>query len=71
MINLQYDQEVEYQAIREEERAEGVALGMERGVEQGKIETAKNLLQTTLTLEEIAEATGLTISKIESLKEPR
>jgi len=59
MINFQYDQDVEYQAIREEERAEG-----ER---KKAIEMAKKSLSAGLDLELIVELTGLPLELIETL----
>jgi len=38
------------------------------GIEQTKIETAKNFLKMELTLEQIAEGTGLPLEKIQELQ---
>ena len=57
---------------REEGIAQGIEQGREEGLEQGaynnKLETAKKLLDMSLTLEKIAEATGLPLETILELK---
>ena len=37
------------------------------GIQKGKIETAKNLIELGLSIEKIAKATGLTEEEIERL----
>ena len=53
-------------------REEGIAQGIEKGIEQGayntKLETAKNLLTMSLSLEKIAKATGLPLKTVIELK---
>jgi len=63
MINFQYDQDVEYQAIREEERAEG-----ER---KKAIEMAKKLLFDNMSFEMIKKYTRLELEDIESIVEEK
>ena len=63
MLNFQYDQEVEYQAIREEEREEGY----EAGASEKAIEMAGNSLKAGLSTELVAELTGLSLEKVTSL----
>jgi len=61
---------------RREGHKEGEEKGHKKRVEQGRregiketnIETARNLLKTALTLEQIAQATGLPLKKIKALK---
>lgn len=43
--------------------------GFEEGISQSKIEIAKNLLSTSLSLEEISKNTGLSLEEITKLKE--
>ncbi len=52
----------------EKGREEGVEIGVEKGIEQEKIEIAKNCLTKGLSIEMIAEITGLSQAQIESLK---
>ena len=51
--------------------AEGKSLGLAegeiRGSRQAKVETAKNLLQFGLSIENIAQATGLSKAEVEAL----
>ncbi len=49
-------------------RREGIREGMEKGAEKTKIENAKNLLaMNLLTHEQIAQAVGLSLEKVEDL----
>jgi predicted transposase/invertase (TIGR01784 family) len=45
----------------------GIAIGKEEGITEGKRETALNLLSMGLTVEQISQATNLSIKEIESL----
>ena len=51
--------------------AEGISQGLQQGIAQGSqqkaIETAKNLLTMSLSVENIAKATGLSIEEIQAL----
>jgi predicted transposase YdaD len=46
----------------------GIALGKQEGKQEEKRETARNLLSMGLSLDQIANATGLSIEEIEALK---
>jgi len=46
---------------------EGIRIGEEKGIKQGKIETAKELLKMGIEIEKITKATGLKIEEIEKL----
>ena len=48
-------------------RKEGMEEGMEQGRHQARIETARNLLKTSLSLAEIARATGLSEAEVQAL----
>ena len=48
--------------------ARGIQLGEARGIQLGRIETARNLLRMGLDLTKIAEATGLSLEELQSLK---
>lgn len=79
MLLAEYDYETDIAVQRAEEReiafAEGVEQGIEQGIEQGfsdgsyqkALETAKNLLDLGLSIENIAQATGLTKAEVESI----
>ena len=46
---------------------EGFEAGMQQGMQQKAIETAKNMLEMKLTLKQIFQATGLPLETIENL----
>ncbi|WP_425384385.1 Rpn family recombination-promoting nuclease/putative transposase [Wolbachia endosymbiont (group B) of Eupithecia inturbata] len=46
----------------------GIQIGHEKGKIEGKIEVAKNLLKASVSVNLIAESTGLSIDEIEQLK---
>ena len=48
--------------------ARGIKLGEARGIQLGRTETAQNLLRMGLDLTKIAEATGLSLEELQSLK---
>ena len=57
--------------IYEEGRNDGITLGIAQGIvqgsEQAKIETARNLLNMNLSLEQVAQGTGLSLEIVEQL----
>jgi predicted transposase/invertase (TIGR01784 family) len=59
------------QAVADDARQEGVAIGVEKGREEGrgeeKLETARRLKPMGLSTEQIAAATGLSLRDIETL----
>ena len=57
-------------AIAEGE-SRGEKRGKEKGKEESKIEIAKKLLNMNMTVEDIVEATGLTVEEVEKLKEEK
>ena len=83
MLVAEYDYETDIAVQRAEEREIAFAEGIERGIEQGisqgieqgisrgsyqtKLETAKNLIDIGLSVENIAKATGLSREEIEKL----
>ena len=50
-----------------EGEARGKSLGLAEGSRQAKLETAKNLLHFGLSVENIAQATGLSPAEVEAL----
>ncbi len=53
----------------EEGIEKGIEKGREEGMEKGVEKVAITMLQNNLSFELIAQATGLTVAKIEALKE--
>ena len=45
-------------------REEGIAQGIEKGAKKAKLETAKNLINIGLSVEQISTATGLSKEEI-------
>ena len=84
MLLAEYDYETDIAVQRAEEReiafaqgisqgrSEGLVQGRSEGIAQGsyqtKIETAKNLLGLGLSIENIAQATGLSKQEVEAIK---
>ena len=59
--------EVQFSAGLERGKSLGLAEGEARGSHQAKLETAKNLLQFGLSIENIAAATGLTVQDVKTM----
>jgi predicted transposase/invertase (TIGR01784 family) len=59
----------ERRAIAKQAKNEGIALGIEEGREEGRLETAKALLDMGLPIEQIAKATNLTIERLSEVSE--
>ena len=51
----------------EEGLNQGIELGLNQGILQSKIEIARNLLNTNLSIEDISKSTGLSIEEIQKL----
>jgi predicted transposase/invertase (TIGR01784 family) len=62
-MNL-HDRDIRWIAL-----AEGKQIGLQEGAEQKAIETAKNFLKLGLSIELIAEGTGLSEENIKKIKE--
>lgn len=58
-----------YKAMAYEEGMEkGTKIGVEKGIKQTKIETAKNMLELDIEIDKIIKVTGLSLSEINDLK---
>ena len=76
MLLAEYDYETDIAVQRAEEReiafTQGISQGRSEGIAQGsyqtKLETAKNLLGLGLSIENIAQATGLSQAEVEAIK---
>jgi len=67
MLIAEYDYDTDIAVQREEAGKIAFAKGISQGLRQAKLETAKNLFQFGLSVENIAKATGLTKAEIEVL----
>ena len=68
---MEYDYATDIEVQREEAFEKGVSEGIQQGISQGehqaKIETAKNLLAMKLSIEQVAQGTGLSVDEIKKL----
>ena len=67
MLLAEYDYETDIAVQRAEEREIAFAEGEESGSYQKAIETARNLFRLGLSIENIAEATGLSSEEVENV----
>ena len=67
MLVAEYDYDTDIAVQREESLKIGIQQGFSDGVYKTKLETARNLFRLGLSIENIAEATGLTKEEIESI----
>ena len=63
-----YDKELHLEKLRLSELKEAKEKGIEQGVEQEKIEIAKELLNNNVSLDIIMKSTGLSKEEIANLK---
>lgn len=54
-----------YQEIEQK----GIQIGLEQGIEQGIERVARNLLQMGISLDQVRQATGLTVEQVQQLQE--
>ena len=77
MLMTEYDYDTDIAVQREEAYEDGLNKGITQGISQGmkqgayqeKLETAKNLFQIQLSVEQIATVTGLSLEVIQSIKD--
>ena len=71
--NISLERSEDIMTIAEQLIKEGMEKGIEKGIEKGRLEEKKNvakkLLSVGLTIEQIVEATDLSIQEIMELKE--
>ena len=72
MLIAEYDYDTDIAVQRQESLMIGMQQGMQQGFSTGayqaKLETAKNLLQIGLSIENISKATGLSKAKLAAIK---
>lgn len=73
MILTEYDYDtyipVQQQEAHENGVEQGISQGITQGIQQKAIKTAKNILNMNLTIEQITALIGLSINKINTLKD--
>ena len=55
--------------VRQRGVAEGIKIGMSKGIQQANFGTARNLLAMNMPIESIAKATGLSVAEIAALQD--
>ena len=56
-----------FSAGEERGRNEGISIGLSQGAQQAKLETARKFLAMGLSIEQVADGTGLSVEEIEKL----
>jgi predicted transposase/invertase (TIGR01784 family) len=71
MLLAEYDYDTDIAVQRKEAFDDGVMQGLSRGISQGAhqkaIETAKSMMQRNISIDIVAECTGLSPEEIEKL----
>ena len=63
-----YEMYLERKGLKDEYRAAAIQEGMERGIERGKLETAKKMIKAGYDVEKIISITGLSVEMIQDLR---
>ena len=64
MLLMEYDYATDIEVQREEAFEKGVSKGIQQGEHQAKIETAKKFLTMGISIEQVAQGTGLSIEEV-------
>ena len=67
MLLAEYDYDTDIAVQRREAREEGISIGLSQGAQQAKLETARKFLAMGLSIEQVADGTGLSVEEIEKL----
>ena len=71
MLLMEYDYATDIEVQREEAFEKGVSKGIQQGISQGEyqkaIETAKKFLAMGISVEQVAQGTGLSLETINNL----
>jgi predicted transposase/invertase (TIGR01784 family) len=67
MLLAEYDYDTDIAVQRSEAREEGIKYGISFGEHKKAVETAKNFLAMGLSVEQVADGTGLSVEEIEKL----
>ena len=72
MLLTEYDYDTDIAVQRQEAYEDGVEKGISQGIQQGSqqkaIETAKNFISMGLSIEQVAQGTGLSIDTVKNLQ---
>ena len=67
MLLAEYDYDTDIAVQRKEAREEGISIGLSQGAQQAKLETAKSMILRNISIDIVAECTGLSPEEIEKL----
>jgi predicted transposase/invertase (TIGR01784 family) len=67
MLLAEYDYDTDIAVQRRESFEDGFSAGEERGRNEAKLETAKSMMQRNISIDIVAECTGLSPEEIEKL----
>ena len=67
MLCAKYDYKMDIAVKQEEAREDGIAIGIQQGIQQKAIEDAKNLYLNDVPIDIISKSVGLTIEQIKEL----
>ena len=67
MLLAEYDYDTDIAVQRKEAFEDGITQGRNEGITQAKLETAKKFLSMGLSVEQVADGTGLSVEEIEKL----
>ena len=68
MLLTEYDYDTDIAVQRQEAYEDGVEKGFSQGSQQKAIETAKNFISMGLSIEQVAQGTGLSIDTVKNLQ---
>ena len=67
MLLAEYDYDTDIAVQRKEAREEGISIGLSQGAHQKAVETAKSMIIRNISIDIVAECTGLSPEEIEKL----
>lgn len=67
MLCAKYDYKMDIAVKQEEAREDGIAIGIQQGIQQKAIEDAKNLYLNDVPIDIISKSVGLTIEQIKEI----
>ena len=69
MLLTEYDYDTDIAVQRQEAFEQGISQGISQGVLKNKLETAKKLLDMSLTIQDIVKITGLSVKEIKEIEQ--
>ncbi|MBO5483281.1 MAG: Rpn family recombination-promoting nuclease/putative transposase [Spirochaetaceae bacterium] len=69
MLLTEYDYDTDIAVQRQEAFEQGISQGISQGVLKNKLETAKKLLDMSLTIQDVVKITGLSVKEIKEIEQ--